>query len=65
VFLSAFDFNPERVARLLQAGHTIHEIPVRYQPRTFKEGKKVRPRDGLRAPWALPRIRLEGKRRRA
>jgi dolichol-phosphate mannosyltransferase len=60
-----FDFDPELVARLLQAGHTIHEIPVRYQPRTFQEGKKVRPRDGLRALWVLLRIRLEGKRRRA
>jgi glycosyltransferase involved in cell wall biosynthesis len=58
-----FDFDPELVARLLQAGHTIHEIPVRYQPRTFQEGKKVRPRDGLRALWVLLRIRLEGKRR--
>jgi glycosyltransferase involved in cell wall biosynthesis len=59
-----FDFDPELVARLLQDGHTIHEIPVRYQPRTFKEGKKVRPRDGLRALWVLLRIRLEGKRGR-
>jgi dolichol-phosphate mannosyltransferase len=58
-----FDFDPEIVARLLQAGHTIHEIPVRYQPRTFKQGKKVRPRDGLRALWLLLRIRLEGRRR--
>lgn len=59
-----FDFDPELVARLLQAGHAIHEIPVRYQPRTFKEGKKVRPRDGLRALWVLLQIRMEGKRRR-
>jgi len=59
-----FDFDPELTARLLQAGYTIHEIPVRYLPRTFKEGKKVRPRDGLRALWVLLRIRLEGKRRR-
>ncbi len=60
-----FDFDPELTARLLQAGCTIHEIPVRYQPRTFKQGKKVRPRDGLRALWVLLRIRLEGRRRRA
>ena len=59
-----FDFDPELVARLLQAGHTIHEIPVHYQPRTFKQGKKVRPKDGLRALWVLLQIRLQGKRRR-
>ena len=57
-----FDFDPELTARLLQAGHTIHEIPVHYQPRTFKEGKKVRPRDGLLALWVLLRIRSEGRR---
>jgi glycosyltransferase involved in cell wall biosynthesis len=60
-----FDFDPELTGRLLQAGHTIHEIPVHYEPRTFKEGKKVRPRDGLHALWVLLRIRLEGRRRRA
>jgi glycosyltransferase involved in cell wall biosynthesis len=59
-----FDFDPELTARLLQAGHTIHEVPVHYHPRTFKQGKKVRPQDGLRALWVLLQIRLEGKRRR-
>jgi hypothetical protein len=56
---------PVLLERLLQAGHTIHEVPVRYVPRTFRAGQKVRPRDGLRAPWALLRIRLEGRRRPA
>ena len=60
-----FDFDPELPARLLQAGHTIHEIPVHYEPRTFKQGKKVRPRDGVRALWVLLQIRLEGMLRRA
>jgi dolichol-phosphate mannosyltransferase len=59
-----FDFDPELTARLLQAGHTIHEIAVHYEPRTFAEGKKVRPRDGLRALLVLLRIRLEGRRER-
>jgi len=60
-----FDFDPELTGRLLQAGYTIHEVPVHYVPRTFREGKKVRARDGLRALWVLLRIRLEGRRRRA
>jgi dolichol-phosphate mannosyltransferase len=60
---TGFDFDPELVARLLQAGHRILEIPVHYQPRTFQEGKKVRARDGARALWVLLRIRLKGLRR--
>jgi dolichol-phosphate mannosyltransferase len=57
-----FDFDPELTARLLQRGHHIHEIPVHYEPRTFKQGKKVRPIDGARALWTLLSIRLEGLR---
>ena len=58
---TGFDFDPELVAHLLRAGHRIHEIPVRYEPRTFAEGKKVRPRDGLRALWVLLRVRVAGR----
>ena len=57
-----FDFDPELVARLLQSGQTIHEVPVHYEPRTFAQGKKVRPKDGLRALWVLLRIRMQGLR---
>lgn len=59
-----FDFDAEVTGRLLQAGHVIHEVPVRYVPRTFRDGKKVRARDGLRALWLLLRIRLEGRKGR-
>jgi glycosyltransferase involved in cell wall biosynthesis len=59
---SGFDFDAELTGKLLQAGHTITEVPVRYVPRTFREGKKVRPKDGLTALWVLARIRLQGKR---
>ncbi len=59
-----FDFDPELTARLLQAGHDILEVPVHYEPRTFRQGKKVRPGDGVRALRTLLRIRLEGAGRR-
>jgi glycosyltransferase involved in cell wall biosynthesis len=35
-----FDFEPEVTAKLLQAGHKIHEVPISYAPRTVMEGKK-------------------------
>jgi len=57
-----FAFDAELTGKLLQAGYAIVEVPVRYTPRTFREGKKVRPKDGLIALWVLARIRLRGRR---
>lgn len=48
-----FDIEPEITARLLRRGYRIHEVPVRYDPRSRREGKKIRWRDGLRALQVL------------
>jgi glycosyltransferase involved in cell wall biosynthesis len=53
-----FDIEPEITARLLRRGHRIHEVPVRYEPRSRRQGKKIRWRDGLRALQVLVRERL-------
>ncbi len=47
-----FDVEAEITAKLLRAGHTIHELPIHYTARY--ENKKLSPRDGfpaLRALW--------------
>jgi glycosyltransferase involved in cell wall biosynthesis len=44
-----FDIEPEITARLLAAGHQIHERPVRFEPRSKAAGKKMRWRDGWMA----------------
>ncbi len=54
-----FDIEPEITAKVLLAGHRIHEVPVRYRPRGRHEGKKIRWRDGVQALLALLRYRLE------
>ena len=56
-----FEFCPEVTAKILRAGFTIHEVPISYHPRSFEEGKKIRPKDGLIAIWTLLKYRL-GKR---
>lgn len=56
-----FDFEPELTARLLQAGHKIHEIPIQYSPRTTEEGKKIAWVDGLDALYTLLRCRFFDK----
>jgi glycosyltransferase involved in cell wall biosynthesis len=53
-----FDIEPEITARLLRLGHRIHEVPVRFEPRSRAQGKKIRWRDGLRALQVLVVERL-------
>jgi glycosyltransferase involved in cell wall biosynthesis len=53
-----FDLDFELPVRLLRAGYRIHEVPITYRPRTYEEGKKIRPWDGLRALWVILRERL-------
>lgn len=48
-----FDIEPEITAKLLQAGYTIHEVPISYNPRTAQEGKKISWRDGVEAIYTL------------
>ncbi len=53
-----FDFEPEITAKLLLAGHTIHEVPISYTPRTEDEGKKISWVDGIEAIYTLLRCRF-------
>jgi glycosyltransferase involved in cell wall biosynthesis len=53
-----FDIEPEITARLLRAGHRIHELPVRFDPRSRAQGKKIGWKDGVRALQVLVRERL-------
>jgi dolichol-phosphate mannosyltransferase len=53
-----FEFCPEVTAKVARLGYEIHEVPIRYTPRSFKEGKKIRWHDGLQAIWVLLRLRF-------
>lgn len=56
-----FDIEPEITARLLRQGHRIRELPVRFDPRSRAQGKKIGWRDGLRALQVLVMERAAGK----
>ena len=47
-----FDIEPEITAKLLRAGHTIVERPVRFEPRSRAQGKKIGWRDGVKRDLA-------------
>jgi glycosyltransferase involved in cell wall biosynthesis len=54
-----FDIEPEITAKLLRRGHTILERPVRFEPRSRAQGKKIGWRDGVRALQVLLKYRWQ------
>lgn len=55
---TGFEFCPEVTAKVARAGYDIKEVPISYNPRSFKEGKKIRWRDGLTALYVLLKYRF-------
>ena len=53
-----FDIEPQITARLLRGGHRIHEVPVKFDPRSRAQGKKIGWRDGVRAIEVLVKERF-------
>jgi len=53
-----FEFCPEVTAKLLKKGIRIFEIPISHKPRSYKDGKKIRPRDWVIAVWTLLKYRF-------
>jgi glycosyltransferase involved in cell wall biosynthesis len=53
-----FDFCPEVTAKAMRLGHRIHEVPIRYAPRSMSEGKKIRAWHGIEAILVLLKFRL-------
>jgi len=53
-----FEFCPEVTAKVLKRGYKILEVPINYKPRSRKEGKKIRWKDGLIAIWTLIKYRF-------
>lgn len=53
-----FGVEPQITAVLARDGAEVVEVPVRYDPRSFAEGKKIGWRDGVRALWVMTRERF-------
>lgn len=53
-----FDIEPEITAKLLKAGHRIMELPVKFEPRSRAQGKKIGWRDGVHAVQVLLKYRF-------
>jgi len=55
---NGFDFEPEITAKLLKQGARLFEVPITFNPREYREGKKIRMRDAFAALWTLLRYRI-------
>ena len=53
-----FEIEPEITAQIIKKGYSIHEIPISYHPRNWKEGKKINWKDGIKAAAMLIKQRL-------
>jgi len=50
---NGFNFCPEITTKISNQNVEIKEIKVRYYPRSFKQGKKIKYRDGFKALWTV------------
>ena len=52
-----FAFCPEVTSKIAKLGYQIHEVPISYDGRNYKEGKKIKTIDAFRALKALIKYR--------
>jgi len=53
-----FEFCPEVTAKVAKKNINIFEVPIHYYPRSVKEGKKIKLKDGIDAIWTLIKYRF-------
>jgi SAM-dependent methyltransferase len=57
-----FGFEVEVTRKLARAGCRVYEVPIRYDGRTYEQGKKIGWRDGVNALWCILRYSRVGDR---
>jgi glycosyltransferase involved in cell wall biosynthesis len=53
-----FEFEPEFTAKILKRKVNIYEVPIRFTPRSYEEGKKIKIQDAFIALWTLLKYRF-------
>ncbi|PWT86415.1 MAG: glycosyl transferase [Acidobacteria bacterium] len=56
-----FGVEPEIIAKLARANCRIYEVGISYSGRTYREGKKINWKDGVRAIYAVLKYNLKGR----
>ena len=55
---TGFEYDNELICKLLRRGHRIAEVPIKYRPRSYEEGKKIKWQDGVRMLWTIVKWRF-------
>ena len=58
-----FGVEPEIIAKLARRGCRVYEVGISYSGRTYKEGKKINWKDGIRAIYAIFKYNLQRQQR--
>jgi len=53
-----FEYDIELMCKLVKKGHKIIQMPIKFHPRKFEEGKKINWKDGLIAAWVMVKFRF-------
>lgn len=53
-----FEMEAELTIKLCKRKITIKEVPITYHPRTFAQGKKIMPWDGIKGLWMITHLKL-------
>ncbi len=56
---NGFELDNELICKVLRRGYRLGEVPIRYYPRSYEEGKKIRVRDGLTILWTIAKWRVK------
>ena len=56
-----FGFEPEITAKVAVLKARVAEVPIRYHPRNYLEGKKIKWTDGVAALWHIARFNADQK----
>ena len=59
-----FGFEPEITAKIAKAGARVYEVGISYHGRTYEQGKKIRPSDGLWALWCIIKYAIKPLKRK-
>ena len=58
IHAKSFDFEPEFTAKILKRKIKVYEVPIRFTPRDYTEGKKIKIGDAFQAVWTLVKYRF-------